>query len=217
VSVVELSAPPSIFGRIVTGYDVEQAVLAVLQRWSSTYIAELERQHGITACSIARVRGWSLAPSFDKWPEDQVPGVLVVSTGAAAPIRHGDGTYRATWAVELGCVVSAQTQQLSRELAMLMLSAHKAIIVQRPSLEGFADGTRWLAESYTALPFDDTRSLYAASATLAIDVEDVLTSLAGPVTPDNPPADPCAPFAPWPTVETVDVEVDNYPPPTSLP
>lgn len=218
MSVVELSAPPSIFGRIVTGYDVEQAVLAVLQRWSGTYLAELERQHGLTACDLARVRGWVLSPSFDKWPEDQVPGVLVVSTGLVPPpIRHADGAYTARWSVELGVICSARTQQLSREHAMLYLAAHKAIIAQRPSLEGFANGVMWMNEQYTALGFDDSRSLYAATASFAIEVRDVLTSLAGPVTPDDPPVDECAPFAPWPTVETTDVDVENYPPPTPLP
>lgn len=200
----------TIFGRIVTGYDVEQSVLAVLQEWSSTYLAELERQHGIPDCSIARVRGWQLSPSFDKWPEDQVPGVLVVSTGVPSqPVRHGDGTYRATWSIEVGAICSARTQQLSHELAMLTLAAHKTILVQRPSLGGFAAGTKWLSERYDQLAYDDTRSMYAASAMLAVEVPDVLVSLAGPVTPDAPPVDECAPLPLWPEVTTVATIVDH--------
>ncbi len=193
-------------------------MLPVLREWSDTYIAEVERQHSIEAGSLARVRGWVLSPTFDKWPEDQVPGVLIVSTGVAAtPQRHGEGMYRATWSIELGCIASARTQQLAHEQAMLMLAAHKAILVQRPSLEGFAAGTRWMSERYDPLSYDDTRSLYAATATFAVDVENVLFSLAGPVTPDVPPADATLPFAPWPEVDTILVDVESHPPPDQLP
>jgi hypothetical protein len=193
-------------------------VLAVLKRWSGTYIAEVERQHSFTAGELQRVRGWVLAPSFDKWPEDQVPGVLVVCTGLVPPpLKTGDGYYRARWNVQVGVLCSARTQQQSHEQAMLMLAAHKAIIAQHPSLEGVANGVQWIDEQYDALAYDDVRSLYAGTVTFAIEIADVLNTLDGPVTP----SEPLVPETdPWPLdhdVETVVVEVDNYPDNASLP
>lgn len=208
----------TIFGRIVTGYDVEQWVLALLVRWSSTYIAELERQHGYQAGALSRVRGWAYGPTFDKWPEDQLPGVLVVCPGVVPPPdRDGDGVYRARWNVQIGCCCSANTQQKSHELAQMYVAAHKAIVAHRPSLEGHAESARWLDESYDPLDYDETRSLYAGYATFSIEVDDVLTTLAGPITPDDPLPDPLEPWPLYPTVQTHDETVEHYPPPQPLP
>src|SRR5262249_15496789 len=158
-------------------------------------------------------KGWALGPTFDKWPEDQIPGVLVVSPGLVPPPqRGGDGVYYARWNVQVGCACSARTQQEAHEIAMLFVAAHKAIVVQRPSLEGHAAGAQWLDEQYSPLEYDDTRSLYAGYATLVIDIDDVLTSLAGPITPDDPlTPDELAPWPLDPTVKTHDEQVSNYP------
>jgi len=207
---VVVDDPTTIFGRIVTGYDVEQWVLALERKWFGTYLAEAERQHGYAACTFPRPRAWVVAASFDKWPEDQVPAVLVVSTGVVVPPRKtGDGVYRAQWRVEVGACVSARTEAESRELAELYVAALNAVVVQHPSLEGNANGASWLELTYTPLDYDSTRSLYAGSAVFAVEVDDVVTTGAGPAAPD-PAMDECAPWAPWPEVATVDVDVDNY-------
>jgi hypothetical protein len=207
---MSLVATETIFGRIVTGNDVEQAVLALLKRWSGTYLSEIERQHGYAAGALSRVRGWSIGMSFDKWPEDQVPGLVVVSPGLLPPPQKtGDGVYRARWRVDVGVICSARTQEKSHEQAQLFIAAHKAIVSQRPSLEGFATASTWIDESYDPLVYDDTRSLYAGYAGFAIDVDDVLTTLAGPITPDDPLDPDTDPWPLWPVVDTVDVEVDK--------
>lgn len=211
MSVIPQESPPSIFGPIVTGYDVEGWVVDQLKAWSSTYLAEVERQHGIEACSLQRVRGWSLAPTFDKWPEDQLPGVLVVCRGLVPPpLKSGDGKYRAKWAVDVGVICSARTQADSHSLAMLFLAAHAEIVIGKPSLGGHATGVAWLDEQYDQLVYDDTRSLYTGTATFAIEVPDVRTAATGPTQPD-PPEDPCADWPPWPEVETVEIEIDKEP------
>jgi hypothetical protein len=200
VARMSVTAPASIFGPLVTGHDVEQAVLSTLRKWSGTYIAEAEDAHGITRCSLERVRAWVIGPTLDKWPEDQLPAVVIASPGLAPPPRrNGEGYYRATWRIELGVVCAARTQARSRELSALYLRAHMAIVAQKQSLESFADGVAWLDESYTQLDYDDVRSLYSGSAVFAIDVEDVLSTDAGPTEPD-PQADECVPWAPWPLV-----------------
>ena len=207
----------TIFGRIVTGYDVEQWVLALCRKWFGTYLAEAERQHGYAACTFPRIRGWVVSSSFDKWPEDQLPGALVISNGIVAPPRlAGDGVYRAQWRVEVGVCCSGRTESESRELTELYLAALNAVIVQHPSLEGHANGVSWLELTYTPLDFDSTRSLYAGSSVFAVEVDDVVTTGAGPAAPE-PGTDECAPWDPWPLVDTVDVDVENYPVDQQLP
>jgi hypothetical protein len=175
---MSLVETPTLFERIVTGHDVEQWVLELLRRWSGTYLSEVERQHGYEAGAIARVKGWAIGVSFDKWPEDQLPAVIVVSPGLVPPpTKTGEGRYSARWRIDVGIVCSAATQEKSHEQAMLFVAAHKAIIAQHPSLEGHAAGALWLDESYDQLDYDDSRSLYSGTASFAVEVDNVLTSL----------------------------------------
>lgn len=201
----------TIFGPIVTGADVEDWVFAVLQRWSCTYLAEVSRQHGIEAGKLPDVRAWVPAATFDKWPEDQIPGVLVVSTGTAErPLRSGDGSYRARWVIRLGVICSAATQAQAHKLAMLYLAAHETILLQRPSLEGHANGVDWLGNEHTQLDYDDTRTLYTGEALFTVEVDGCRFGDAGPLTPDDP-REPCTdPWPVWTTAEIVDVQIDNY-------
>jgi len=209
---VSLVETQTIFERIVTGHDVEQWVIETLHRWSSTYLAEIERQHGYEAGAISRVKGWAIGASFDKWPEDQLPAVLVISPGIVPPpMKEGSGSYRARWRVDVGVICSANTQEKSHEQAMLFVAAHKAIVVQRPSLEGRAAGAVWLDESYDALDYDDTRSLYGATVSFAIDVENVLTTLAGPIDVDDPRDPDTDEWPLWTTVRTHDEDVRHVP------
>ena len=101
--------PRSIFGRIVTGDDVETWALNLFRRWMGTYLAEVERQHGLQAGHWQRPRAYVRVLSFDKWPEDQLPAVMLVSAGIAGPpIKHGDGKIAARWLLGLGVLCSAR-------------------------------------------------------------------------------------------------------------
>jgi len=205
-----VAAPATIFGRIITGGDVERWALALTRKWFSTYLAESERQHGIVAGTLPRPRAIVLGPSFDKWPEDQVPAVIVTSPGTAdLPWRDGDGLYRARWTLEPGVLCSARTQAESHDLAALYGGALELLFLQRPSLDGYANGVAWLGIRYDDLGYDDTRSLYAARVQLVVEVADVAQSLAGPTTPDEPLDPDTDPWPAWPLVQTVELDVEK--------
>jgi len=203
---------PSIFGRIVTGNDVEGWLLACLKKWSGTYIAELERQHGLTAGELARVRAWRTSQSYDKWPEDQLPCVIVRSVGiGTVPSTDGAGWHSAEYVMQLDNVVSARTEEQSHKLAMLYAAAHGALVLQRPSLDGQADGVRWLADDYTQQAFESRRTLACATTVIQVKVENVVNSRSGPTTPNDPLAVETDPWADWPTVQTHDEQIQNQP------
>jgi len=207
-----VSTAESIFGRIVTGGDVEQWCLELVHRWLGTYLSEVERQHGIPAGKLARPRALLRAPTVDKWPEDQLPAVLLVSVGTLElPQRDGRKLHRARWQIGAACITSARTEAESRALAMLYIAALRALLIQRPSLDGKAQGTVWLAESYDEIDYDDGRSLCAGEAAFTVEVDDVVSGDAGPLTPDAPLAPDTEPWPPWATTDLVEVEVDAVP------
>jgi hypothetical protein len=210
---------PTIFDPIVTGYDVEGWVMDLLKTWFPTYLSEVERQHGAPAGTWKRPVAWVSSASFDKWPEDQLPAVLVVSHGLAEkPLAEGlAGAYRARWEVILGCIVSARTQRESHTMAMLYIGALRALLVQRPGLDLPLDqmprprGVVWNDEDYTVLEYDATRSLAAGAAGFTVEIEGVTSWKAGPTTPDQPIDPDTDPWPPWAVVETVEVELEHEP------
>lgn len=202
----------TIFGRILTGVDVEEFVLDTLKTWSGTYISEVERQHGLEAGKLARVRSWVTTPTFDNWPEDQLPCILVMSLGVAEPPVKTSDTYRARWTINVAAICSARTEAETRMHAMYLLAAHRAILLQRPSLNGNARGVVWTDEDYTQLAYDDARTLAASQAAFTIEVDGTQSINAGPISPDQGPLNPdTTPWPLYPLVDEVVVEVDSVP------
>jgi len=152
------------------------------------------------------------APSLDKWPEDQIPAVVVMSLGTSeVPLKSGDGSYTARWQMNLACICSARREAEARTMSMQFLAAHRTILLQRQSLGSNAIGVVWQDEDYTQLAYDDARTLCAAMAAFTVEVENVATAGAGPLTPDVPLDPDTDPWPLWPTVEEVDIEVDAVP------
>jgi hypothetical protein len=211
-------AQPSIFGAMVSGGDVEGWVLDLCRSWFGTYLGEAERQAGIPAGTLARPRAYVPAQTFDKWPEDQLPALMVLSPGIAElPLKQGDGRYRARWLISVGVLCSARTQAETHALAMSYALALRLLLIQRPSLDGHAAGTVWRSETYNELDYDDQRTLGGGSVEFVVEVEDVATANAGPLTPDEPLDPDTTPWPDWPEVATADVEVEHLPHPQQLP
>lgn len=199
----------SIFGRIVSAADVEDAAIALLQKWSSTYLSEVERQHDIAVGALPRIRSWSTVNTFENWPADQLPAALLISTGTIdRPQRVGGGQYRARFALGVAVVCASNNAQRSNSLAKLYIAAHRNVLVQRPSLEIGGRGTDWLGDDYTDLPPEDGRFLSAGMAEFVVEIDDVATANAGPTTPDAPLDPDTDPWADWPTVQTHDEQVE---------
>jgi len=210
-----LADPPveNIFGRIVAGSDVEMWVAQLLAKWFGTYLAEVERQHGIPSCFYQRPLSYSMptAPTFDKWPEDQLPALVITSTGTPNQRKDGHGTFRCRFLIGVYALCSARTARETHDMARLYCAAVRALLIQRPSLDGEASGTDWIDEDYTDLVFDDTRTLSVAAVHFGIDVDDVTTYGAGP-RDVQPNADECAPWNPLVKILTHEETVIAYTP-----
>jgi hypothetical protein len=212
---VERREPGSVHGRIVAGAEVERAAIAVLRAHVPAYLREVERQYGREPGKLQPPRGYILASQFEKWPEDQLPVVVVISPGLAGPPqRFGDGRVLARWGLAAGVIVSASSIERTRENALLHVAAVRAVIAQWESLDGFTQGVEWTDESYDELPFSDTRTLFAAQALFTVTVGDVVTYGGGPggrypylppggQRPTDPPE--------WPRAKSADVELRPLP------
>lgn len=191
------------FGNAISGGIVERAVADSLKIWMNTYLGEAERLEGYEPDTLERPLGIVTRSEFEKWPEEQVPVILVVSGGLAeAPIRRTDGSYDAKWGVSIASICSAGDpdgfgQDATRRMSLAYALATRLAIGQHKMLksdtypDGFANGSWWTDESYHDLPSITERAMGAARVTFAIGVDSVMTEYAGPRTPlTDPGIDP---------------------------
>lgn len=210
--------PANLFGQIITAGMVERAMVASLQQWMPDYLGQMERietdstgELAYRPDAIEPPRGIITRSDFDKWPEDQVPVIVVMCTGLAGqPERHANGNYWAPWAVGVAAIVSDTDEDSTRRLAQAYGAAMRTAVLQHKMLKsplypaGFANGTSWTDEQYTDMPPVAERTMQAARVTFSVGVDDVTTEYAGPRTPSGAPSkDP----GNWPTVKSADATV----------
>lgn len=201
-----------VFGPIFVASQLEKAVIDTLIKWMPTYLPLVEDQLGREAGQIPLPITYTTRRIFTKFPEDQLPTVIVVSPGLdGEPREEGDGTYRAKWRMHVGCVVSTSDLIETNIVSKIMGAAMRAAILQHASLGGVACGMDWYDEYYDPLPNDDTtRSLGAVALSFRIEVDNVVNWQHGPDTAYVP--DPDATTQPgdhWPEAETVTVEIEK--------
>jgi hypothetical protein len=202
----------TVFRRILDGPRIEAAAQSVLERWLPSYIAEVERQDGLAARSIALPHSIEVSnydTDVEKWPEHQTPAVVVMAPGLTErPEKAGEGIYTARWALSIGAVVAPRGDKVSpRLLSARYAAAIRACILQHRTLEGVVMGIDWLDESYDDSGPLASRSLAACRVVFEVQVDDVVTAGAGPT--GDPPDDPYDPPGEWGEAETVDVTISR--------
>lgn len=198
----------SIFGQMLDGAQVEETVESFLKRWLPTYLAQIAEDRGLARNAIAPPVSWQNTPEFTLTESTQLPAILVITAGISGqPVRHGDGSYSATWIVGIGVVVTAGGPDPARatsRLAKRYGAAIRTLMLQHASLESSnVEGVTWEDENYDDIPTDQRRSLASARLVFSIEFRDVLNALDGPLLPANPPADSTAPYADWSTIPDI--------------
>jgi hypothetical protein len=181
---------PDEYGDVVDVDTIEAAAKATLKAWLSPHLSIQERRKGMAACSIPRPRSWPTVSEFDLELQEQLPSVVIVSTGTTDQPRHdGQGRYSATWRLEIAVVIAGPKEADARRLASMYVAAVRSALVQNPSLGGVAAATRWIGDEYAlGNPDGGPRAIYGAN--FEIDVDDIVNAQLGPA---EPPPDPCAP------------------------
>lgn len=200
----------NVFGPMVDGDDVVEAVLATLRRWERDYLAEKERQEGLDPGALPRIQEWAGVGDRRYAPDLDPPSVLVVTAGLAQkPDREGDGTYSAWFACAfvVEVEVNSRDQRQANRVAQWYCAAFRTLLLQQKDLGGFAAALEWSAEAYDELDVGEDADCRAqAGGSFLVRVGDVARDGAGPLEPSSEPV-PDPPDDP-PIAETVIVTID---------
>lgn len=199
----------TIFGITLDGADVERALLAHLEAWMPTYIAEVRRQKdpagtlwpdGVDEIGAYARRHFAA----ENWPEDQLPCLIAHSPGMPdEPRQEGDGKTNARYAIDLLAIAEGggdDSEGDAKELGRLYASAARMAVMQHPDLGGFASGIALGREEVYPVRkgIEAERNLMAVAVRYVIEVESILDVTGGPPEPlDDPEVEP----DPWPTVK----------------
>lgn len=199
----------SSFGEITTPPQAEKAVLATLQRWSNTYLREIERRTGREPNALPNVASWRPTDDIlDRFPEQQIPAVqLQCTTDIDLETKAQDVVAGLRGTIDVIC--QSNESELARELAALYAYHLGLIILQNPQLDGSVKciGTGWekLGVPESGKLKAESRWLGFGSATILLAVEGFASPLMGPMEPDEgvPPEYPVA------ETHTLDVELED--------
>ncbi len=182
-----------VFGALVFPDEVEQAVIETCRTWFPEYLALAERKLGFDPEDIPGIRSWVATADLTRWPEEQLPSVLVMNTGLAEePNMRGGGNYTAKFAVGIAVVASANDADTTDRLVKIYTAILRAILTHKADLGDFATAIEWVDEGYDALPGGKRRrDLAAGQLVMRVEVENVVTAHSGLAEPrDEPYAGP---------------------------
>ena len=213
-----LPLPPgasTAFGPILISSQFDGMVETFIRRWIDTYLSEVELRLGYQRRTIDRPRSYNRAIDVDHWPEDQLPGILVVSAGITdQPDRVGGGYYNGWWDWVVVALLSGRDYESTRLKTGIYQAAMRAMFVQHPDLDGAVSDTVWLGEPMDYAPFEGRdRTRGVAAFQFRSYIEGVVDAGSGPNAPDPEPdpADPTEPHPDLPVVDTVDVALVKDP------
>lgn len=199
----------TLYETIISASDLEAGVLAQLQLWLPSYLAEVDLQHGATVGTLPAPRAYVVSSEHEKMPEDQTPAILVRSPGTlSAPEAEGDGTYSARFALDVGIHLSAHGGPHALRLARLYVSALRALLVQQQLLDTIdarlvVRRVDWLGERYGELDSIDDRTICTATTVLVYELANVVSRAAGPLAPAGLPVT----SPDWPIAQSAEVVV----------
>lgn len=200
----------SVFGTLHHGGQAEDAVLQTFTTWLPDYLAEVSRQDGLPAGTLEQPKSWEFAADVTKWPESQLPCVLVVAPGTEGqPWREGSGYYRARYRVNVTVICSAggdNAERDTRRLAQLYGAVIRGVLLQHRKLSNNASVVAWAGEGYDQVPQQDRRTLGFALNAFLVELRGIVSDSAGP---QEPTADPVGtPPSDWPAAASVQVDVE---------
>lgn len=187
-----------IFGAFIASWQLEQAVIAHLRAWMPDYLPYVYRQAkeildkpALPAFPLPK--SYTVVPREpDKWKEDQLPAILVVSPGLTdRPTQDGADNYRATFDLGIAAIVSTGSEETSKLFADLYFAAASMICLDKPSLGSFAEGTTMESAENDWLTGERNRTLASTFGNFNVAVAGFREITGGP--PDHledPSTDP---------------------------
>jgi len=190
------------FGEMRGPEDVEDAVLAALEKWLPTYLREVERLYSLDKGAIPAVRSYSIVSDYERYPQEQLPAVTIEASGliAGSLSKDGGGYYSGKYAVEVSVTTAADEGVAARKMAERYGLAVKGALLQHASLDNDAMVTDWVDESVVGENDKRQRRITCANA-FEVELQNVISTRKGPSEPDPDPGDGA-------TVQEVDVNTE---------
>lgn len=188
-------------GPLFSPHMIEEAVLASLMRRLPLYSKAALDQWGIKLPEIA---SWGLVDEEeDRWPEQQLPALVVIADETRNVEEHSAGWYRASWPFSVTVAIAHAERVQARKIAQIYGAVVQAALLQRRSL-GLEDGElRWEGQK---LPFhaEQDRTEAVSQNLFSVVIDEVVNWRNGPKTDELPEEPP----GPDPEITEVDVAVE---------
>lgn len=187
-----------VFGPSIDSSDVEAALLAFLPKWMPTYVERQRRRKDPkgerwAADAVKPPRSYRVTHlATEKWPEDQLPCIIVRSPGMIAdPDVNGDGSVDGTFGVTLFAIAAGMDEEDSKALSRLYGRAAAEAIMQHPDLGDFASHVGMGAEENAPLTrgVEAERSLAVVSTRFVVVVQGIMNVWGGPADPLEDPTE----------------------------
>lgn len=192
-------------GPVLLVDEIEQAVVDHFMTWEETYLSEVERAKNEQTRALPQIASFQTRNEFDKFPEDQLPALVVVSPGIVEGSieREGDGSYSALWDVGIAVVSSGQDETTTRQVRSMYGAVLRMVFLQHKDISiGIVE--KWVDESYKDIPVDASRSVSVVQLIFQVRVEDILRESEGL---REPLEDPYEEEYQHPVAEDVSVEI----------
>lgn len=202
------------FGPLICETDLEMAAATTLVLWLPTYLAQAERERGLTNRTIARPVPRSFAAHIDEdtFLDERLPAVIIVAAQTADdPVMNMDGLYNATYRLTVTTVIRGRTPPETVAVNSLMGACVRRALLQHQSLGHFAEDLMWKGSEPQALsdPRGEGRFLAQMENRFDAALGNVVQAGTGPQIPNEPYDDPDPegdPDAPYdPLAQVVDV------------
>jgi hypothetical protein len=196
------------FGPLFVPGIAERQVLAHLEAWLSTYLAEVERQNDLTPGTLKRPQFYGASVEADTHPGEALPAIIVVSPGTEGePIREGDGTWSAWYQFTIVAMIMAPDEIAVREMAGYYAAAIRGAVLQHAAIGGLADAVWWLGEEYQGEPgAQRNRTRGAALVHFRFKIPNIVDQSLGI---SEPPDDPLEDVPEWPVVDSAETTIEN--------
>ena len=195
MSTIPAPAEYDVFKDIISIDEIEDQILANLENWMPTYVAEICRQKSLDFSKVPVIKSWVTLHRFRHEPQNQTPAIVVVSGGTSGqPVHNGEGWWRSPFLFGVSAIISTRDPDSSSRMAKLYAAAIRAIMLQQRSDVMYTD-IRWNGESYDQIDVGSPDMLASASVTFEVMMDGLVCSQGtGPSVPS------VAPPAPMPVV-----------------
>ncbi len=182
--------PESLFGPIVSTWEVEQAAVKTLSVWMNEYLAELERKAGLRHKTLPRLPAPESVHGgvdLETWEQAILPEVIVVCKTLGTPELRGQGGYTQGYDLTVGAIWVGQGSELAEKpedearAVASYLGAATMLLVQHPTLGGLSERLRMTVPPSVTLPDPDRRQIALSTAQFEVWVATIIEEGRGPV------------------------------------